>query len=79
MKAEKIALGWEERPMNRPRLLGRESDLEDNVLKEFLISSALLSRSAAVGRDPTARVEDEKGMLQVQPNKSNKGKVTREE
>ena len=70
VRAEKIALGWEERPMNRPRLSGLDSDLEDNVLKEFLISSALLSRSAAFGRDPTARTEDEKGMLQVRPNKT---------
>ena len=33
-----IAEGWAEMPVGRPRLQGRDSDWEDNLLKEFLIA-----------------------------------------
>ena len=35
-----LAMGWEAQPLGRQRLQGRESDWEDNVLKEFLIAQA---------------------------------------
>ena len=38
--AELISQGWAELPLGRPRLNGRESDWEDNLLKEFIIAQA---------------------------------------
>ena len=52
--------GWEERPFGRVRLKGMDSDPEDNVLKEFLISLALLER-----RNASDRSETEQGLLQA--------------
>mmetsp|Transcript_36696 Transcript_36696/g.96836 ORF Transcript_36696/g.96836 Transcript_36696/m.96836 type:complete len:562 (+) Transcript_36696:5975-7660(+) len=37
-----LAAGWEERPAGRARLQGTKQDLEDNLLKEFMIAAALL-------------------------------------
>jgi hypothetical protein len=42
-----VAAGWDERPAGRRRLEGRETDAEDNVLKEFVIAVSLLDRRAA--------------------------------
>ena len=52
--------GWEERPVGRTRLKGEESDMEDNVLKEFLIAGVLLKRQFSESRLP-----GEKGMLKL--------------
>ncbi len=43
-RSQVLAAGWEERPVGRERLRGEETDAEDNVLKEILITSALLDR-----------------------------------
>ena len=40
-----IADGWGATPVNRKRLTGAESDVEDNFLKELLIAAALLNLS----------------------------------
>ena len=54
----RLAEGWEAKPMGRHRLQGTESDIEDNVLKEFLIAGILLDRLQN-------RTEEELGMLQL--------------
>ena len=59
-KAAALAKGWEDKPVGRPRLQGKETDWEDNVLKELLISGSLLDRNAAENRG-----EEEEGMLQL--------------
>jgi len=51
---------WYTRPMSRERLCGLESDMEDNVLKEVLIASALLERSNA-----GEKISGEKGIMQL--------------
>ena len=52
--------GWEERPLGRIRLRGLDSDPEDNVLKEFMISLALMER-----RNAPDKLESEQGILQA--------------
>ena len=59
-RASKIAEGWEENPVGRRRLEGKDTDPEDNVLKEFLLASALLERTLS-----NDKRDDEKGLLQV--------------
>ena len=46
--ATRVAEGWGERPLGRLRLQGRESDWEDNVLKEFLIAQAITCQFSAI-------------------------------
>ena len=44
-RAKAIAEGWDAAPVGRQRLIGAETDAEDNVLKEFLIAAALLEQA----------------------------------
>ena len=60
------AAGWDERPAGRRRLRGSEDDAEDNVLKEFLIASALLERRVAADRGRGEIADDERaGQIQA--------------
>ena len=59
-RAAKVAEGWDEKPVYRQRLEGKNSDPEDNVLKEFLIAGTLVERSTADDRG-----QNEKGRLQI--------------
>jgi hypothetical protein len=55
-----LAAGWDELPAGRRRLEGAEGDLEDNMLKEILIASAILERAASEKIS-----QGEEGCLQV--------------
>jgi YD repeat-containing protein len=57
--AQKVAMGWDEKPMGRCRLEGKISDPEDSVLQELQIASALLDRRTAEDRQSS-----ERGILQ---------------
>ena len=59
-KTRLLKLGWDERPVGRPRLQGLTSDPEYNVLKELLSAETLLQR-----REVENREYNEQGMLQL--------------
>jgi hypothetical protein len=58
---QKIAKGWDEKPLGRQRLLGSEADPEDNCLKELLIAAALLEQA----RSKVSGMGGETARLQV--------------
>jgi serine/threonine protein kinase len=56
----RVREGWDQMPGGRSRLQGRDTDQEDNFLKELLIGGFLLDRTNAEDR-----AGDECGMLEV--------------
>jgi serine/threonine protein kinase len=59
-----LALGWEANPVGRKRLFGKDSDDEDNILKEWLIAVSLLERRVELDSTKVAKNDKERGVLQ---------------
>jgi hypothetical protein len=51
---QRVREGWGEQPLGRTRLHGRDSDWEDNVLKEFLIAQVRRGMRCASRTAPPA-------------------------
>ena len=61
-----IGKSWEENPFGRRRLRGMVDDVQDNVLKEFLIAGTLLEERDGTRSAVTNELENErKGLLQL--------------
>lgn len=66
-EAALIDRGWEELPVGRARLRGDATDEEDNLLKEWLITTTLLQRRAAAGARGSTLPQDRSVLQTVFP------------